>query len=211
VLILVAIGVLALNLGGPAFAWLSRLAEGAVIWLQAAPVALFYLGMALIPLLGLPVVPFYMAAGAAYDFPVSMVGIGLALLLNLTVSYWIARGLSGPVSRLLARAGWKIPQVPSSQYVQFTILVRLAPGAPLMVQNYILGLSGAPFLLYLAVSWPTEMLIATGYVLIGDSLYDRSWGILFAGVAFIIFVILLTQFLRSTLKTDAIPDIGKSE
>lgn len=193
--------------GGQTCRWIAGISQVAIAWLQEAPAPLFYLGTALIPLIGIPIAPFYMAAGAAYGLVGCMLGVGLALLLNLTLSYWIARFLRGPIERWLAKAGWKIPQVPQGQYLAFTIMVRLTPGAPLMVQNYILGLSGTPFRTYLLVSWCAEMCIACGYILTGESLYARSWSFLFAGIGLIVFVILLAHFLRATVLKNVPPEI----
>lgn len=200
---------LMIQFGGSAFQWALRISDIAIDWIRGAPLPLFYLGVALIPLAGLPVVPFYLASGAAHGLEVSLVGVGIALFINLSISYFLARWLQGPVGRLLARAGWKVPQVPEDQYVRFTILVRLTPGAPLMVQNYILGLTGTPFKTYILVSWLSEMLIATGYIVTGESIYAKSWGFLFAGLGLIVFVVLLTQFLRATYKGKNTPAITK--
>lgn len=195
--------------GGSAFPWALHVSETAVEWIRGTPLPLFYLGVALIPLVGLPIVPFYLASGAAYGFEVSFVGVGIALLINLSISYWLAHCLRGPVSRLLARAGWKVPTVPRDQYVVFTILVRLTPGAPLMVQNYVLGLTGTPFATYLIVSWFSEILIATGYIVTAESIYAKSWSFLFGGLGLIIFVVLLTHFLRKRYKTQKTPVIER--
>ncbi|WOO39388.1 TVP38/TMEM64 family protein [Rubellicoccus peritrichatus] len=195
--------------GGSAFQWALQVSDIVIDWIRDAPLAIFYLATALLPLTGLPVVPFYLASGAAHGLAVSLLGVGIALLINLSISYYAARWLQGPVGRLLARAGWKVPKVPEDQYVRFTILVRLTPGAPLMVQNYILGLTGTPFKTYILVSWCSEMLIATGYIVTGESIYAKSWGFLFAGLGLIVFVVLLTQFLRATFKDKSTPAITK--
>ncbi len=210
VLLIIVLAVL-VAYGGPIGHWASRVSEWCVDLVRDAPWWVFYLGMALIPIAGIPIVPFYLASGAAYGFWGSLFGVGLAIMLNLVVSYWLARWLRGPVSRLLARAGWRVPEIPPSEYVPFTILVRLTPGAPLMVQNYILGLAGAPFATYLLVSWVAEMLIASGYIITAESLYAKNWSFLFAGIGLIVFVILLTRFLRRSMKRRNLPDLQKSE
>lgn len=196
---------------GPVGHWVSGTSEWMVGLVRDAPAWVFFLAMALVPIAGLPIMPFYLASGAAYGLWASLFGVGVALIINLCLSYWIARWLRGPVSRLLARAGWKIPQVPASEYMPFTVMVRLAPGAPLMVQNYVLGLAGAPFVTYLGVSWCAEMLIASGYILTAESLYAKNWSFLFAGIGLIVFIVLLTRLLRRRLKSYHLPKLEKSE
>lgn len=195
--------------GGPVLVWLRGVAELATAMVREAPWPLFYLALALLPLVGVPVVPLYLAAGAAHGLGSAMAGVALALVVNLSLSYGIAWRMRDWVGGLVARAGWRVPGYPKGRPAEFTLLVRLTPGAPLMVQNYVLGLTRVPFPVYLGVSLGAEMLIALGYIVTGQSLYRGQWGFIWIGLGVIVFVLLLTRLLRGVLSNKVTTGIDK--
>lgn len=199
------------GVGGPWLDWLKIGSTEITRIVREAPWPLFYLALALLPLLGVPVVPLYLAAGAAHGLGGALAGVAVALVLNLTLSYGIALRMRDPVSRLVARAGWRLPQVPEEKMPAFTVLVRLTPGAPLMLQNYMLGLLRVPFPLYLGVSLVAEMLIALGYIVTGESLYSGRWGFVWMGLGLIVFVLVLTRLVRGILSHNALPEIVRTD
>ena len=77
---------------------------------------------------------------------------------------------------LLRRFEYELPNYAQKETgaLRFTLLVKMTPGAPAFVKNYLLGLTGVPFPLYLGVS----TLITGGYgafcVLLGVSLFDHD-------------------------------------
>jgi uncharacterized membrane protein YdjX (TVP38/TMEM64 family) len=94
----------------------------------------------------------------------------------LTLCYATARsGLRPRLESLLRRFEYELPQFEEGDRgsLRFTLLVKLAPGAPAAVKNYLLGIIRVPFPLYFGAS----MLIAGAYAVlcavVGDSLFEH--------------------------------------
>lgn len=133
----------------------------------------FFVGMAVLPVIGFPVTPFYLLAGATFGIWTSLFGTALSQALNLVLAYWLARRyLRGIIERLVEKAGYKIPQVAPKHFVNFTILVKVTPGPPNFLKSFILGLARIPFGIFFIVSWPTTMGFAVGVIIFGDSLME---------------------------------------
>lgn len=135
----------------------------------------FFLALAVLPVIGFPVTPFYFLAGATFGVPVSLLGTGLSQALNLVLAYWLARRyLRGLLEKMVARADYRIPEVQPKNYVNFAILVKVTPGPPNFLKSFILALAHIPFGIFFIVSWPTTMGFAIGVIIFGDSLMDRD-------------------------------------
>jgi hypothetical protein len=81
----------------------------------------------------------------------------VALLVNFTAGYWLARcGLRLPLTRRFERRGWRIPQLSAGDETMAILILRVTPGVPLCIQNYLLGLTGVKFARYLLLSLPAQ-------------------------------------------------------
>ena len=99
-----------------------------------------------------------------------MLGIA-AITFNLTVTYWLARRWLRPLlTRLVARLGYKLPEVESGDATDLIILLRVTPGPPFFVQNYLLGLAEVPFGRYLVISCAVQWSFNVAFMLFGDAL-----------------------------------------
>ncbi|HVG59384.1 MAG TPA: VTT domain-containing protein [Hyalangium sp.] len=143
---------------------------------EAAPLP-FFAAMAVLPLFGMPITPFFVLAGATFGTRLGLLGSGLALGLNLAVSYWLAHTAIRPwLKSLLRRLGYELPDYEKKKEgaVRFTLSVKLAPGIPAFVKNYGLGVSGVPFALYLSASMLITGLYAAALILLGESLFEHD-------------------------------------
>lgn len=149
-----------------------------IAWREEAGVVPFFLAMALLPALGVPITPFFIVAGATFGTFVGLTGSAIALSANLLLCYWIARsGLRPWLTRLLARTRYDIPDFEEGKgALRFTLLVKLAPGVPIFIKHYLLGLAGVPFWIYFAVSGAITGLYAGAFVVLGDSLLEHDLG-----------------------------------
>ena len=147
-----------------------------ITWREEAGVVPFFLAMALLPALGVPITPFFIVAGATFGTFVGLIGSAIALSANLLLCYWIARsGLRPWLTRLLARTRYDIPDFEGGQgALRFTLLVKLAPGVPIFIKHYLLGMAGVPFWIYFAVSGAITGLYAGAFVVLGDSLLEHD-------------------------------------
>jgi uncharacterized membrane protein YdjX (TVP38/TMEM64 family) len=176
-------------------------------WLQiildaigtAHPVILF-LALALLPLVGFPASALWIVAGVRLGALPAFAFCAVALLVNFTAGYWLARcGLRLPLTHGLERRGWRIPQLSAGDETMAILILRVTPGVPLCVQNYLLGLAGVKFGRYLLLSMPAQAAYALAFVWVGDSLASNAgWHFLLA-VAALTGLSLLVSLLRRWL------------
>lgn len=96
---------------------------------------------------------FFSGDGVARPAGDGMRDLLAALAINLSRTYWLAARLGwGLLEKLLTPGGIRIPEMPHGGYVRFIFLLRLTPGFPMFLQNYLLGFLRVPFRLYLSVS-----------------------------------------------------------
>jgi uncharacterized membrane protein YdjX (TVP38/TMEM64 family) len=143
---------------------------------EAGPVT-FFASMALLPALGFPLTPFFVMAGATFGSRVGLVGSAIALSLNLGLCYWIARsGLRRTLLSILDRFDYQIPDFEqrSQGMLRFVVIVKMTPGLPGFVKNYVLGLVGVPFWTFFIASMAFTGLYAFALVVLGESLQQHE-------------------------------------
>ncbi|MGN6110920.1 MAG: hypothetical protein ACTHU0_37815 [Kofleriaceae bacterium] len=154
--------------------------SGAVVdWMRSARPLPFFIALAVLPALGAPITPLFLAAGATFGIHVGLIGTALALAANLALCYWIARSrLRGPLEALLRRFGHALPdfRAPGRSALRWTLALKLAPGLPGFVKNYGLGAAGVPFPLYFGLSMLITGAYAAALVVLGESLFEHEVG-----------------------------------
>jgi uncharacterized membrane protein YdjX (TVP38/TMEM64 family) len=180
--------------------WIERVLEE----VRHVPFLVFIPLAGILPLAGVPMTALYLAAGAVYSpvygLPLTLAGIAASLVINMLLSYAVARVFRGPAHRLLGKWGLKMPTFSGTALWKVILMVRITPGAPLVAQNLLLGLAGVPVGLYLAVSMPAEILIALGYMTAGRSFATGQWGFLFLGIGIVGVSALAISLLRDRRK-----------
>jgi uncharacterized membrane protein YdjX (TVP38/TMEM64 family) len=166
---------------------------------DAGPVV-FFLAMAILPALGVPLSLFALAAGDAFASRMTMPGVIVtalaAMAANLAVAYWLARyALRPPLSRLVAHYGYNVPRVTSSNALGVTVIVRFT-GAPFFLQNCVLGLAEVPFGLYLLVSALATGPFVVAFIVLGKAVREGGFAKIATGVAVLVVAIVLVQVLR---------------
>jgi uncharacterized membrane protein YdjX (TVP38/TMEM64 family) len=143
---------------------------------QAGPIP-FFAAMAVLPAIGFPVTPFFILAGATFGVAVGLGGSLLALLANFSLCFWLARsGLRPSISRLLERFGVDLPDFEEGQQraLRFVLMVKFTPGVPAFAKNYLLGVTGVPFAMYLVVSMLVTGVYAAAFVVLGESVLEHD-------------------------------------
>jgi uncharacterized membrane protein YdjX (TVP38/TMEM64 family) len=144
-------------------------------WKREAGFGVYFLGLALLPLLGMPLTPLFVLAGATFDLSAALFGSALAIAANLALSYALAqRWLRRPLLALLRRWRYELPRFADGQALRFIVVVRLTPGLPAFLKNYVTALTDMPFALYLGVSWMITFGYAIGLIVLGDSLINTD-------------------------------------
>lgn len=183
-------------------------ARAAIGWgvakVTGAGPAVYFGAMALLPTIGVPAAPFAIAAGPLFGktlgLPLIVVCALAALTFNLTLTYWLARRWLRPfIGGLLAKAGYRMPQLRGDEATDVIVLVRVTPGPPFFVQNYLLGLGEAPFGRYLAISCGVQWLFTTGFVLFGEALGQGKGKLALTAMMLLAALVVATHMLRKHL------------
>jgi uncharacterized membrane protein YdjX (TVP38/TMEM64 family) len=202
-------GLLVLGVGAGLLAWKMGL-DGAALqaaWRQAEIFLmerswLLFAGLVVLPGLPVPTSALLFLAGTVWrERPVAACAVCLvAMALNMTWTYWVAaRPGRGVVEKLLAATTLRVPELPRGNHLRMILILRLTPGLPLFLQNYVLGFLRVPFRLYLPVSMGCTGLIACGVVLSGAGVAKGNLTPILTGVALIVVGLLVVQMIRQRL------------
>jgi uncharacterized membrane protein YdjX (TVP38/TMEM64 family) len=167
--------------------WALAMKEPVLAWCRSHPIALFA-AIAILPGFGFPASPLLILAGAVWGSDLGACFIAIAATaLNMA---WTYAAAAGPARRLVARilgSRWdRWRNMDRRNLLKLTLLLRITPGLPLVVQNYTLGLLAVPFVPYLLISIPINGLFVTGFVLTGGAIFEGSLGAAIAGLSILI-------------------------
>jgi uncharacterized membrane protein YdjX (TVP38/TMEM64 family) len=176
-----AVGAIGLAVAIKVLGWETVVQEGRRIWgmifstLTGAGPVVFFSAMAVLPVAGMPMSPFALSAGPLFGErlgTVTVIALGLAAItFNLTLTYWLARRWLRPLlARVVERLGYRLPVVESGDATDLIVLLRVTPGPPFFVQNYLLGLAEVPFGRYLVISCAVQWSFNVAFMLFGDAL-----------------------------------------
>jgi uncharacterized membrane protein YdjX (TVP38/TMEM64 family) len=143
--------------------------------IEKLPLAGLLAAQVVLPLAGVPVSPLWIATGVRAGVLWGALLSAAALAANLTLGYWLARKwLRRPIEAWLRARGKVVPQIPETEETLWILLLRVTPGVPLFVQNYLLGLAQVRFDRYLAISFPAQLAYAVAFVALGQALKDSN-------------------------------------
>jgi uncharacterized membrane protein YdjX (TVP38/TMEM64 family) len=176
---------------------LRAVAETAIGWLRDAGPWVFFAAMAVLPAFGAPISVFTLTAGPAFGLEISIPAAAAAMIVNMTINYWVARRWMRPaVEWFLRHTHYKIPRATAENSRMFTLFVRLTPGLPYFAQGYVLGLAEVPFRTYLVISFAVQYAFALGFLIFGEALMKGRSGLIIAAVVILIVVAIVLQLLR---------------
>lgn len=180
--------------------WAISMKEPVLIWCRSHPIYLFA-AIAILPGLGFPASPLLILAGAVWGSDLGSCFIAIAATaLNMT---WTYAAAAGPARRLISRilgSRWdRWRDMDRRNLLKLTLLLRITPGVPLVIQNYTLGLLAVPFVSYLLISVPINGLFVTGFVLTGGAIFEGSLGAAIAGISLLIAASIALKMIRRRL------------
>ncbi len=148
--------------------------QGMALIRSASPTA-FFLSMAFLPMIGVPLMAFIISAGPLWA---ERMGMGtvlalslLAVTVNFTLSYFLAkRALRPLLQRIVVRMGYKLPEVEDKDATDLIVIMRVTWGIPYCVQNYLLGLAEVPFGKYFLLTAVLSLPQNAAGVLFGDAI-----------------------------------------
>jgi len=161
----------------------------------------FFSAMALLPGVGVPLLTFMLTAGPAFAGQMGMpavVASGLAAItVNFMLTYWLARQALRPwLIRLVVRLGYKVPEVEADDMTDLIILLRVTPGVPFAVQNYLLGLAGVPVGKYFGVSCAASWITASAFIIFGSALHNGKGKLIITAVLLLAALTAATHLVR---------------
>jgi uncharacterized membrane protein YdjX (TVP38/TMEM64 family) len=176
------------------------LARGLALIRGAGP-GTFYTAMALLPAVGAPLSAFSLTAGSVFG-PTLGLGVAIALALaaitvNMALTYFLARHALRPLlEKLFTKLGYRLPQAGAGDAFDLIVLLRVTPGVPFPVQNYLLGLAEVPFGKYLAVSCLISWPLNVAFMLFGDALLHGQGRVALIALSVILALMAVTQLVR---------------
>ncbi|HET7535736.1 MAG TPA: VTT domain-containing protein [Candidatus Didemnitutus sp.] len=205
---LIIIAALALSVLGSALGWFwlhafsvrDSIDSGVVVLRDAGP-WVFFGAVALLPAIGFPIMVFHLTAGTAFAGQLGLGGViaatGVALAINLSLTYWLARYALRPfIEEMISRTKYRIPTLAPDEHAEITLLIRITPGPPYFVQSYLLGLAGVRFGTYLWISWVVSIAYASGFIVFGDAILHGKARMAVIGFSAIVAVALIVHFVR---------------
>lgn len=176
-------------------------------FLMAHPWAMF-LALVFLPGLPIPMSALLLVAGAVWGANLqACLLMLLAMAINMSWTYWLAAGPArGFIEKVLANTKIRIPELPKNDHVRLILILRLTPGIPLFIHNYILGFFRTPFLLYLPLSLLLAGSVACGILLTGGAILQGKAGAAITGISLIVVGILVIRILRARLAKKPVTD-----
>ncbi|MFO0690930.1 MAG: hypothetical protein U0900_19695 [Myxococcota bacterium] len=186
----------------PAASALPAWAEAAFESLRGIPPLLFFGGFVLATFVPFPVGLFYMAAGVAYGVGPALAWIAASLAASNLILHTAARRFLRPwVEPIVVRRGYRIPRFDSGlDEIFFITLIRLTPGIPYFLQNWILAVAQLDLVRFLVLSVAIQMIYVTGFVVLGRSALDGELGWALGGLAVLVAVSALARHLARRRK-----------
>lgn len=167
---------------------------------SAGPVA-FFAAMALVPALPVPTTAFTLTAGSAFGerlgMPLVVVLSVAAVTFNLALTYVLARWALRPwLEKLMTRLNYRLPELEAGDLTDLAIIVRVTPGSPFFVQNYLLGLANVPLGKYLLISCIVQAIYTPAFVLFGDALLHGKGKMALLAVSLLVVALVITHWAR---------------
>lgn len=133
---------------------------------MAAPL-LLYATVAVLPTFLLPVSPLLALCGAVLGPVEGTLIAGVGMMSNATGTFLLARRWRILAEPRVLRAGYAVPRLTAENAGLIIVPMRIVPGVPFVMQNYLLGLAGTPAKTFLFWILLIELPCASPYVLVG--------------------------------------------
>lgn len=178
----------------------------------------YFLAYAVLPAVGVPISVFNLSVNPTFGPQIGLAWViilaALCLMCANALSYWLARYALRPmIERLVKALGYTLPVIPPEEHVTACILLRVVPGAPYVVQSYILGLAQVRFVPYMIVSFIGQFGWALAMIIFGNAFMDGgSFKAGFVAVVLIVLLVIGTRWVRKYYsKKTTLKIVGKAD
>ncbi len=193
----------------------SRYFRDSVQFLDELPLAFYSLAIFLLPIFFLPVTPVFILASARAgesSYALVLFFCLLGVTANIVASYFISQKFGSFLRKVLARRGITIPEIPGYEQYELTFLMRMIPGNPLAVQNYVLGAANVSFFKYVVVSLPIQYIQISAYVYFGEGIFEGGISKIILGSSILLVIGIIARMLEKRYgyklkgRGDGLPD-----
>ena len=161
------------------------------------PAVIFFGLMVFLPLFPIPISLFYLITGSIYGVGFSLAASTVVIFVNLSLAHYLATGFLRPfIDKIVSKYSYTVPQLSPTEYIKLSIVLRITPGIPYFLKNYLNSLAGVPFKPYILIAWPLEVLWALAFIVLGESAFEGSLGLALYGICLVIALILITKLIR---------------
>jgi len=119
----------------------------------------------------------------------------LGITANIIASYFISQKFGTFLRDKMAARNIRIPSVPEYEHYELTFLMRMIPGNPLAVQNYVLGIVNVSFFKYVVISLPIQYVQVAAYVYFGDGIFDGKISKIILGASLLLIIAVIARML----------------
>lgn len=177
------------------------LADQGMALIRSASPEVFFVCMALLPAVGVPVLTFILLAGPLWGEKLGMGNVVLfsllALTVNFTLTYVLARWTFRPLlTKLITRLGYEMPRADEGDATSLIVILRMTTGIPYCVQNYLLGLADVPFGRYFLLTVLLSLPQSAAMVVFGDALVNGKGKTVFMVVGLLVALVAATHLVR---------------
>ncbi|MDZ7760635.1 MAG: hypothetical protein U5L00_10305 [Desulfovermiculus sp.] len=162
---------------------------------------LFLLLMGVLPVFGFPMSPFLALAGIKFG---TAWGAGVSLLImpvHLSLCYLISKTFFQTVIlKVMQARGYSPPAFLTAKPGKLLLLFLIIPGPPYVMKNYILALTGLPFVSYMGLTWAVQGLLALPIVILGGTASQQRWGLFTLVLVVLILGSIVLHWYRNTMK-----------
>lgn len=190
------------------FLWLAgvdlpALRDGMLHWLKDSHPAWLVSALVLLPLVGVPVSPFMILAGAKWGIGLGWLVCVAGLAVHFTIAWalavWLVRDWIFRLLQWLA-PDLEIPDKTVRRDVAWILFFRITPGIPLFVQNYALGLARVRFAPYMIYSMAVQSVYAMSFILFGSAIFTGRIGQAAAGVLLAVAALVAFKLIRTSIE-----------
>lgn len=138
----------------------------------------------ILPVFGFPILPLLFLVGTRFGSIIGSIIVFALIPIHLSISFWITNYVfRQPIEKMIKQRSLKIPNIPDAHRLKYSMLFMILPGLSYSLKNYILPLSGLPFVLFMICGWVIQSLLGIPFVVLGDAA-SSQWGIcIFACIA----------------------------
>lgn len=169
---------------------------------------MLFAGIAVLPAFGFPASALLLLAGIVWGSNATSCAIALgAIFLNIAGSHGLAAGPGKKmIVRLLGERTRRWQNLSKEDHVRISWLIRITPGIPLFVQNYVLGVLGVTLRQSLLAALPVTGIYVCGFVLTGGAIFDGAWGLAITGILLIVAAGFAARMMRKSYPASGIPE-----